>query len=142
MMIDDDPLVYFNSAIIPLSQAMGPVLDRGFIFDDGIYEVIPIYYCKPFRGAQHLAGLFRSLESIGIANPHDTASWNALIDKVVSVNGLADQMVYNQMVYIQVTRGVAKRSHAFPANAVPTVCIMSIHWCRRMPWRAPTAWLA
>lgn len=137
MMIDDDPLVYFNGAIISLLQAMGPVLNRGFIFGDGIYEVIRIYYRRPFRGAQHLARLFRSLESIGIANPHDTASWNALIDKVVSVNGLADQMVY-----IQVTRGVAKRSHAFPANAVPTVCIMSIHWCRRMPWRAPTAWPA
>ena len=119
-MIDDDPLVYLNGAITPLSQAMVPVLDRGFIFGDGIYEVIPIYDRKPFRGAQHLARLLRSLESIGIANPHDTAGWNALIDKVVSANGLADQMVY-----IQVTRGVAKRSHAFPADAVPTVFIMS-----------------
>lgn len=119
-MIDDDPLVYLNGAITPLSEAMIPVLDRGFIFGDGIYEVIPIYAGKPFRGAQHLARLFRSLDSIGIANPHDAAGWNALIDQVVSANGLSDQMVY-----IQVTRGVAKRAHAFPAESTPTVFIMS-----------------
>ncbi|HEY4316406.1 MAG TPA: D-amino acid aminotransferase [Herbaspirillum sp.] len=119
-MIDDDPLVYLNGAITPLSQAMVPVLDRGFIFGDGIYEVIPIYDGKPFRGREHLARLFRSLASIGIANPHNAAGWNALIDSVVSANNLADQMVY-----IQVTRGVAKRGHAFPAESTPTVFIMS-----------------
>jgi D-alanine transaminase len=119
-MIDDDPLVYLNGAITPLSQAMIPVLDRGFIFGDGIYEVIPIYGGKPFRGREHLARLFRSLSAIGIANPHNAAGWNALIDSVVSANDLP-----NQMVYIQVTRGVARRSHAFPSNATPTVFIMS-----------------
>lgn len=119
-MIDDDPLVYLNGAITPLSQAMVPVLDRGFIFGDGIYEVIPIYDRKPFRGDRHLARLFRSLAAVGIPNPHNSAGWNALIDSVVSANDLADQMVY-----IQVTRGVAKRGHAFPAECVPTVFIMS-----------------
>jgi D-alanine transaminase len=119
-MIDDDPLVYLNGAITPLSQAMVPVLDRGFIFGDGIYEVIPIYDGKPFRGAEHLARLFRSLVSVGIHNPHNAAGWNALIDSVIGANGLADQMVY-----IQVTRGVAKRSHAFPAESTPTVFIMA-----------------
>jgi D-alanine transaminase len=119
-MIDDDPLVYLNGAITPLSQAMVPVLDRGFIFGDGIYEVIPIYDGKPFRAAEHLARLARSLVSVGIHNPHNAVGWNALIDSVIGANGLADQMVY-----IQVTRGVAKRGHAFPAEYTPTVFIMT-----------------
>ena len=119
-MIDDDPLVYLNGAITPISQAMVPVLDRGFIFGDGIYEVIPIYNGKPFRGREHLARLFRSLTSIGIKNPHNLAEWNALIERVVATSSLSDQMVY-----IQVTRGVAKRAHAFPTDYTPTVFIMS-----------------
>lgn len=116
----DDPLVYLNGAITPISEAMIPVLDRGFIFGDGIYEVIPIYDGRPFRAKEHLARLFRSLASIGIPNPHDAAKWRALIDQVIKANGLADQMVY-----IQVTRGVAKRAHAFPTNPTPTVFIMT-----------------
>jgi D-alanine transaminase len=97
-----------------------PVLDRGFIFGDGIYEVIPMYGRKAFRGKQHLARLFRSLAGIGIPNPHDEAGWMDLIDQVVQANGLQDQMIY-----LQVTRGVAKRAHAFPKEVVPTVLIMT-----------------
>ncbi|WP_254554675.1 aminotransferase class IV, partial [Salmonella enterica] len=81
---------------------------------------IPMYRRKAFRGQQHLARLFRSLDSIGIPNPHDEAGWNALIDQVVQANGLDDQMIY-----LQVTRGVAKRAHAFPKEVVPTVLIMT-----------------
>jgi D-alanine transaminase len=115
-----DPLVYLNGVITPISQAMIPVLDRGFIFGDGIYEVIPIYDSKPFRAREHLARLFRSLASIGIPNPHDAAQWTALIDRVIEANGMTDQMIY-----IQVTRGVAKRVHAFPSDPTPTVFIMT-----------------
>jgi hypothetical protein len=98
-----------------LSEARVPVLDRGFIFGDGIYEVIPMYRRKAFRGQQHLARLFRSLDSIGIPNPHDEAGWNALISQVVEANGLDDQMIY-----LQVTR-------AWPSAPMPS----PRKWCRR-----------
>ncbi len=115
-----EAVVYLNGELTPLSEARIPVLDRGFIFGDGIYEVIPIYHGKPFRGSQHLARLGRSLASIGIPNPHDEAGWLAVIARVVAANGLADQMIY-----IQVTRGVAKRAHAFPQTVTPTVLVMT-----------------
>jgi D-alanine transaminase len=119
-MIDEDPLVYLNGVITPISQAMVPVLDRGFIFGDGIYDVIPVYNGKPFRGREHLARLFRSMASVNIPNPHNAEGWNGLIDSIIASSGPHDQMIY-----IQVTRGVAKRGHAFPAAATPTVFIMS-----------------
>ncbi|MFL9927121.1 D-amino acid aminotransferase [Herbaspirillum lusitanum] len=116
----NDPVVYLNGELTPLSEAKIPVLDRGFIFGDGVYEVIPMYQRKPFRGKQHLVRLFRSLGTISIPNPHDEAEWLALIDRVVQANDLDDQMIY-----IQVTRGVAKRAHAFPKEVTPTVFIMT-----------------
>jgi D-alanine transaminase len=116
-----DPLVYLNGELTPLSEAKIPVLDRGFIFGDGIYDVIPMYARKAFRGKQHLARLFRSLKSIGIPNPHTEEEWMALIDKVSRAHPADDQLIY-----IQVTRGVAKRGHAFPKEEVtPTVFIMT-----------------
>lgn len=116
----NDPLVYLNGEMTPLSEAKIPVLDRGFIFGDGVYEVIPIYQRRMFRAGHHMARLFRSLDKIGIPNPHDLAGWMALIDKVVAAYPDDDQMVY-----LQVTRGVARRAHAFPAIVVPTVFIMT-----------------
>jgi D-alanine transaminase len=116
----NDPLVYLNGAMTPLSQATIPVLDRGFIFGDGIYEVIPIYGRKPFRSEQHMARLFRSLAAIGMPNPHSKEQWMELIGKVVAAHPADDQMVY-----MQVTRGVAKRAHAFPQEVTPTVFIMT-----------------
>ena len=116
----NDPIVYLNGQLTPLSEAKIPVLDRGFIFGDGIYEVIPMYDGKPFRGEQHIARLFRSLATIGIPNPHNAEQWLALIASVVQANDLRDQMIY-----IQVTRGVAKRAHAFPKDVTPTVFIMT-----------------
>lgn len=116
----DDPLVYLNGEMTPLSEAKIPVLDRGFIFGDGIYEVIPIYRRKLFRAEQHMARLFRNLAAVGIANPHSEQQWMNLIGQVVAAFP-AEQ----QMVYMQVTRGVAKRGHAFPANIAPTVFIMT-----------------
>lgn len=116
----NEEIVYLNGELTPLSEARVPVQDRGFIFGDGVYEVVPIYAGKPFRLPQHLARLARSLDTISIPNPHADAQWMALIDSVVQANGLADQMVY-----IQVTRGVARRTHAFPKTVTPTVLIMT-----------------
>lgn len=116
----NDPLVHLNGALIPMSEARVPVLDRGFIFGDGVYEVIPIYERKMFRAEQHMARLFRSLEKIRIDNPHSRDEWMRLIQQVV--DAYPDD---NQMVYLQVTRGVAKRGHAFPKDVTPTVFIMT-----------------
>lgn len=115
-----DPIVYLNGAMTPLSEARIPVLDRGFIFGDGVYEVIPIYGRKMFRAEQHMARLFRSLALIEIENPHTREQWMHLIHQVVNAYPTDDQMVY-----LQVTRGVAKRAHAFPSELTPTVFIMT-----------------
>ncbi|MGI4850234.1 MAG: D-amino acid aminotransferase [Janthinobacterium lividum] len=116
-----DPLVYLNGALTPLSEAKIPVLDRGFIFGDGVYEVIPIYQGRPFRAEQHMARLARSLAAIGITNLYTPQQWMEIIGTVVAAQSDADQLVY-----MQVTRGVAPRAHAFPKTPVtPTVFIMS-----------------
>jgi len=115
-----DPLVYLNGAMTPLSEARIPVLDRGFIFGDGIYEVIPMYGRKLFRAQQHLARLFRSLAAVAMPNPHDAGQWLALVEQVA-----AAQPADDQLIYLQVTRGIAPRAHAFPKDAAPTVFIMS-----------------
>lgn len=115
-----DPLVYLNGEFTPLSEAKIPVLDRGFIFGDGVYEVIPMYARRMFRAEQHMARLFRSLAAVGIANPHSEQEWMALIDRITAAYPSDDQLIY-----MQVTRGVARRAHAFPKDVVPTVFIMT-----------------
>lgn len=115
-----DPIVYLNGALTPLSEAKIPVLDRGFIFGDGVYEVIPMYDRRLFRAKQHMTRLFRSLSEIRIPNPHTEGEWMALIGQVADAHP-AD----TQLIYMQVTRGVAKRMHAFPADATPTIFIMT-----------------
>jgi len=113
-------IVYLNGEFMPIDEARIPVLDRGFIFGDGVYEVIPVYSKRPFRMAEHLRRLQYSLDKIRIANPHDDAEWARLTDDIVRRNGGDDQSVY-----LQVTRGVAKRDHAFPKGVKPTVFMMS-----------------
>jgi D-alanine transaminase len=113
-------MIYLNGDWMPIEKAMVPVLDRGFIFGDGIYEFIPVYGRKPFRAARHFARLKRSLGEIGIRNPHTDAEWNALLAEIIAKQSFADQGVY-----FQVTRGVAARDHAFPKDAKPTVYMMS-----------------
>ena len=85
-----DPIVYLNGEWGPLSEARIPVLDRGFIFGDGVYEVVPLYATPdgraPFRLTQHLARLKRSLGKIRIDNPFDDAGWRALIDQAIEAN--------------------------------------------------------
>jgi len=113
-------IVYLNGEFLPLEEARVPVLDRGFIYGDGVYELIPVYGRRPFRLPHHLARLQRSLDGIRLANPHTAAEWTELVDGLV-----AKQPFDDQGVYFQVTRGVAKRDHAFPAGVAPTVFMMS-----------------
>jgi D-alanine transaminase len=115
-----EPTVYLNGNFVPLSQAHVPVLDRGFIFGDGIYEVVPAYNRKPFRWSQHLERLRRSLDKIEIDNPMDDEGWTELVNDLISKHPWD-----NQFVYMQITRGVARRDHAFPAESTPTVFAMS-----------------
>jgi D-alanine transaminase len=112
--------VYLNGEFMPLESARIPVLDRGFIFGDGVYEVIPVYSRNPFRLPEHLQRLQHSLDSIRLANPMTDAEWTRLISDIVARNAGDDQSVY-----LQVTRGVARRDHAFPGNVKPTVFMMS-----------------
>ena len=124
----DDPLVYLSvsghAEMVPLSEARIPVLDRGFIFGDGVYEVVPVYAGLPFRIDQHLARLLRSLAAIGIADPFSIDGWKTRIDELVQ-GYEATHGVRDQFVYMQVTRGVAKRAHAFPKDIEPTVFMMT-----------------
>lgn len=113
-------IVYLNGEFMPLEKAYIPVLDRGFIFGDGVYEVIPVYSRRPFRLPEHLKRLQHSLDSIRLADPMTGEEWATLIHDIVARNAGDDQSVY-----LQVTRGVAKRDHAFPKNVKPTVFMMS-----------------
>ncbi len=114
-----EPTVHLDGAWLPLSQARVPVLDRGFIFGDGVYEVIPVYGRRPFRLPQHLARLERSLAAIRLDPPLDARGWTALIDELLARNPGGDRSVY-----LQVTRGPARRDHAFPRAPTPTVFAM------------------
>jgi D-alanine transaminase len=120
----NDSLCYLNGTYQPLSEAKVPVLDRGFIFGDGIYEVVPVYDGKLFRFDQHLARLSRSLAKIGMPNPLAREQWLELVRKLVAAY-TQDFGDTDQMVYIQVTRGVAKRDHAFPKDVPQTVFAMT-----------------
>jgi D-alanine transaminase len=113
-------MIYLNGEWMPIEDAKIPVLDRGFIFGDGIYEVIPVYRRKPFRGQGHMQRLARSLAAVQIPNPYSEARWMELIAEII-----ARQPFENQAVYFQVTRGVARRDHAFPKESTPTVFMMS-----------------
>ena len=114
-------LVYLNGKFLPRDEACIPVMDRGFLFGDGVYEVIPVYGGRLFRLAHHLQRLASSLDAIRIGNPMDNVGWHDLLEQVVERNGGGDRSVY-----LQVTRGVApKRDHAFPADVEPTVFVMS-----------------
>jgi D-alanine transaminase len=113
-------MVYLNGEFVPLEKAQISVLDRGFIFGDGVYEVIPVYSRRPFRLPGHLARLQASLDAIRIDNPCTSEQWRGLIERIVAGNPWDDQGVY-----LQVTRGVAKRDHTFVRGVKPTVFIMS-----------------
>jgi len=113
-------MVFLNGTLMPIEEAKVPVLDRGFIFGDGVYELVPVYSRVPLRLEEHLARLERSLELVRIRNPYARAEWRDILLEVIRRQPFEDQGVY-----FQVTRGVAKRDHAFPKDAVPTVFVMS-----------------
>jgi D-alanine transaminase len=113
-------IVYLNGNFMPLAEAHVSVLDRGFIFGDGVYEVIPVYSGHPFRLPEHLRRLANSLDAIRLRSPLSDARWSELVREMITRNGAGDQSVY-----LQVTRGVARRDHAFPQGVAPTVFMMS-----------------
>lgn len=119
---------YLNGDYTQLPDAKVSVMDRGFIFGDGIYEVLPVYGGYLFRFEQHMARLERSLAELRIPNPHTRAEWRAITGRLVSDYARstgADPDKVNQMVYLQVTRGVAMREHAMLPGLTPTVFVMS-----------------
>lgn len=113
-------IVYLNGSFLPIGEARVSVLDRGFIYGDGVYEVIPAYRRAPFRMPHHLRRLQASLDGIRLANPMDDAGWEDVVRDLI-----ARQPFDDQSVYLQVTRGVAKRDHAFPRGVPATVFMMS-----------------
>jgi D-alanine transaminase len=113
--------LYLNGRWLAPQDAQVSVMDRGFLFGDGVYEVIPVYSRRPFRLEQHLLRLQRSLDAIALLNPHTLAEWSALVMQMVAEAEWGDQSIY-----IQVTRGpTVVRSHAFPLAPQPTVLLFA-----------------
>ena len=113
--------IYLNGQYLPIEEARISVLDRGFIFGDGVYEVIPVYSRRPFRPAAHLQRLQHSLDGILLANPLSLAAWTAIFERLIALCETEDQYLY-----LHITRGVAPRDHPFPDPPVPpTVFVMA-----------------
>lgn len=115
-------IAHLNGAFLPLAEVCISPLDRGFLFADGVYEVIPVYHGRLFRLAEHLQRLANSLAGIRLDAGLDRASWAALLEELVARNGDGDQAIY-----LQITRGVpTNRDHGFPAgNTRPTIFAMA-----------------
>lgn len=110
-------IAYFNGKWLPLEKVKISPLDRGFLFSDGVYEVIPVYNKKPFFLESHIERLLNSLKKISL-------TVNLPIMEIV-LDLIRKNCLENQIIYVQITRGVAKRNHAFPKNVSPTVFMMS-----------------
>jgi D-alanine transaminase len=128
-MRDDIPALpcYLNGEFSTVREAKVSVLDRGFIFGDGVYEVVPAYDGRAFRFEEHMNRLDRSLGELRIRNPLDRASWRKLVDDLVAAYAKhvgKKPAETNQLVYLQVTRGVAMRDHVMPPDIEPTVFAM------------------
>jgi D-alanine transaminase len=106
--------IYLNGEFMPIAEAKVSVLDRGFIFGDGVYEVIPVYSRRAFRLPEHLKRLQHSLDGIRLPNPHGEAEWTTIVEELVARNEGEDQYLY-----LHITRGAARRDHAFPNPPVP-----------------------
>src|SRR5438046_10763695 len=102
-------MIHLNGEFMPIEQAKISVLDRGFIFGDGVYEVIPVYSRRPFRLEEHLARLQASLDAIRLANPHPLPNWAEIVAKIIAGNPWDDQNIH-----LQVTRGRAQRDQPYP----------------------------
>lgn len=113
-------IVLVNGSFVPYEEAVIPIMDRGFLFGDGIYEVAAVLDGALVDNEAHLARLDRSLGEVRIANPHSGADWTRLEQELVRRNGLQEGLVY-----MQVTRGVAERDFAFPKDVAPTVVMFT-----------------
>src|SRR5437879_12139316 len=102
-------MIHLNGEFMPIEQAKISVLDRGFIFGDGVYELIPVYSRRPFRLEEHLTRLQASLDAIRLANPHPLSKWTEVVAKIIARNPWDAQYVS-----LKVTRGAAQRDHDFP----------------------------
>jgi D-alanine transaminase len=119
---------YLNGEFTTLRDAKVSVMDRGFIFGDGVYEVVPVYGGRPFRFAEHMARLNRSLAELRIPNPMDLAQWRAMADRLIAAYAQTlgkTPLQTDQLVYFQVTRGVAMRDHVMLPGLAPTVFVTS-----------------
>ena len=113
------PIAHFNGKFLPLDEIRISPLDRGFLFGDGVYEVIPVYEGVALRAKEHYERLQRSMDEIGLRNPHAVDEWMALTDQLLAHHP------GDQSVYVQVTRGTQpKRDHVIPKNPAPTVFMM------------------
>ena len=112
--------VYLEGQFQPIESAKISVLDRGFLFGDGVYEVIPVYGKKLFRLTEPLQRLENSLAEVRITNPHTRETWATLLTQLIEQNEGEDQSLY-----LQVTRGIAPRDHHFPDQSTPTLFMMS-----------------
>ena len=129
-----DTLCYLNGDYTPLKDAKISVLDRGFIFGDGVYEVLPAYAGQLFRFDHHMARLGRSLAELRIANPLTAAEWHDIATQLIAararkitaaaLNDGENSPNLDQIIYIQVSRGVAMRDHVMPPDLKPTVFVM------------------
>ncbi|MEK7262771.1 MAG: D-amino acid aminotransferase [Pseudomonadota bacterium] len=108
--------VYLNGEFLPPAEARVSAFDRGFVFGDGVYEVIPVFGGRLFRLPHHLARLGNSLREIRMTNPLPAAEWQRVFERLVEIQGGGELSIY-----LQITRGVAPRDHAFPPNLAPTV---------------------
>ena len=109
-------LVYLNGEFMPPERAMVSAFDRGFVFGDGVYEVIPVFGRRLFRLPHHLARLSHSLTEVRLPNPLSARQWEEVLTRLIEAIPADDQSVY-----LQITRGPAPRDHAFPADVQPTV---------------------
>ncbi len=119
--------VYLNGEFMPLEEARVPVMDRGFLFGDGVYEVIPVYAGRPFRLTQHLDRLDNSLHSIRMENPLQRDAWEGIFQRLTSPTPTpTPTSELDQLIYLQVTRGLdPARNHLFPQGSEPTVFVMT-----------------
>ncbi|HEX2493603.1 MAG TPA: D-amino acid aminotransferase [Steroidobacter sp.] len=120
-MADPLPICYLNGEYAPLREARLSPLDRGFLFADSVYEVLPVFKGRMFRFREHFDRLARSLNEIRMTSPHTHEQWLAILEELIRRNGGADMYVY-----VQVTRGIEfGRNHAFPACTSPTIFAMA-----------------
>lgn len=116
-----DTICYLNGEFLPLSQARISPLDRGFLFADGVYEVLPVYSRHAFRQAEHLRRLQNSLDGIRLPNPLSPEQWASVIDRLIMAAPFDDQSIY-----LQITRGADdKRDQPFPKAVAPTVFLFT-----------------